>query len=45
MLEKQINDLRKKLNQSIEDNLDFSVIYKLSTDLDRLIVQYYKKDV
>lgn len=43
MLNKQIEDLKKKLNASIENGEDFDTIYKLSTDLDKLIAIYYQK--
>ena len=39
----EINTLRKKLDDSIINNEDYSVIYKLSTDLDKLIAQYYRE--
>lgn len=41
----EINSLRKKLDESIINNEDYSVIYKLSTDLDKLIAQYYREEV
>ena len=44
MLDKnEINSLRKKLDDSILRDEDYSVIYKLSTDLDKLIAQYYRE--
>ncbi len=42
MLNDEICKLRDKLNKSIENGDDYNVIYKLSTDLDELIAQYYK---
>lgn len=42
MLKNEINVLRKKLDDSIIRDEDYSIIYKLSTDLDKLIAQYYK---
>lgn len=42
MLNDEICKLRDKLNKSIESGEDYSIIYKLSTDLDELIAQYYK---
>ena len=45
MLKNEINVLRKKLDDSILNDEDYSVIYKLSTDLDKLIAQYYKIQV
>ena len=43
MLKDDICKLRDKLNKSIQDNEDYSVIYKLSIELDELIAQYYKE--
>lgn len=43
MLNDEICKLRDKLNKSIEKGEDYSIIYKLSTDLDELIAQYYKE--
>ncbi|MBO5397649.1 MAG: aspartyl-phosphate phosphatase Spo0E family protein [Clostridia bacterium] len=43
MLEKQIEELREKLNRSIEEGEDFDIIYKISTELDKLIVKYYRQ--
>lgn len=45
MLKNEINVLRKKLDDSIIRDEDYSIIYKLSTDLDKLIAQYYKIQV
>ena len=42
-IEEKIEKLREKLNKSIENQEDYDVIYKLSTDLDELIVEYYKQ--
>ena len=36
--------LRDKLNKSIENGEDYSVIYQLSIELDELIAQYYAKN-
>ncbi len=41
MLDDKICKLREKLNNSILEGEDYSIIYKLSTDLDELIAQYY----
>ena len=42
MLKKnEINKLREKLNKSIAKGDDYSVIYKLSVELDKLIADYY----
>ena len=37
----KINELREKLNKSIENNEDYSKIYDLSIQLDKLIEKYY----
>ncbi len=42
MLNDEICKLRNKLNKSIEHGDDYSITYKLSIELDELIVQYYK---
>ena len=45
MLEKErINKLRDKLNKSIEENEDYSIIYELSVELDKLIAEYYENN-
>ncbi len=41
----KINELREKLNKSIEYNEDYSKIYDLSVQLDKLIEEYYEKNV
>lgn len=41
MLDDKICKLREKLNNSILNGENYSVIYKLSTDLDELISEYY----
>lgn len=43
MLNDEICKLRDKLNKSIEENEDYSEIYKLSVELDELIAQFYRK--
>ena len=45
MLDDEICKLRDKLNQSIENGEDYSIIYKLSTDLDELIAKHYRKTI
>lgn len=42
MINEEICKLRDQLNKSIEENADYSVIYKLSVELDQLIAEYYK---
>lgn len=42
MLKKnEINEVREKLNKSIANKEDYSKIYKLSVELDKLIADYY----
>ena len=43
MLNDEICKLRDKLNKSIEDGEDYSVIYQLSIELDELIAKHYKE--
>ena len=43
MLNDEICKLRDKLNKSIEEGQDYTIIYKLSTELDELIAKYYRK--
>jgi hypothetical protein len=44
MLELEIKNLRKKLDTMIEKKADYSQIYEISVQLDRLIVKYYIKN-
>ena len=44
MLDDKICELRNKLNQSIIDGQDYSIIYQISIELDELIAQYYKEN-
>ena len=44
MLNDEICKLRDKLNKSIEEGEDYSIIYKLSIELDELIASYYTKN-
>ena len=43
MINDEICKLRDELNESIENGEDYEVIYKISTDLDKLIAKYYKE--
>ena len=43
MLNEETCKLRDKLNKSIEDGEDYSVIYQLSIELDELIAKYYRE--
>lgn len=40
MLNDEICNLRNKLNKSIEDGEDYSIIYQLSVELDDLIANF-----
>ncbi len=44
MLNDEICKLRDKLNKSIEDGEEYSIIYRLSIELDDLIAEYYKDE-
>lgn len=41
MLDEKICKLRNKLNKCISNGEDYSVIYKVSVELDELIAKYY----
>ena len=43
MLNEEICRLRDKLNESIEKKKDYSVIYEISVELDKLIAKFYKE--
>ena len=43
MLNDKICILRDKLNKSIEQGEDYSIVYQLSIELDELIAHYYKE--
>lgn len=43
MLEEKIYELRNKLNRSITNGDDYSVIYRISVELDDLIAKFYEK--
>ncbi len=43
MLDEKICELRDKLNRSISDGKDYSIIYELSIELDNLISKFYEK--
>lgn len=43
MLNDEICKKRDELNKSIEQNEEYSKIYKLSIELDQLIASYYKE--
>ena len=41
MIDEEICKLREKLNNSIINEEDYNIIYKLSIELDELIAKYY----
>lgn len=43
MLNDEICKLRDKLNKSIEEGQDYSIVYQLSIELDDLIAAYYEE--
>jgi hypothetical protein len=42
VLDEKICEVRDKLNLSIKEEEDYSVIYELSVKLDKLIADFYK---
>lgn len=44
MLDEKICKLREELNKCISDGEDYSRIYKISLELDKLIAEYYKRN-
>ena len=45
MINKEILNLREKLNNSIINGEEYEVVYKLSIELDELITKYYKEKI
>lgn len=43
MLNDEICKKREELNRSILENKDYSIIYKISVELDELIAEFYRK--
>ena len=43
MLSYEISKKREELNKSIEKEQDYSIIYKISVELDELIAKYYRE--
>ena len=43
MLNDEILELRRKLNESVANGDEYNKIYKLSIELDELIAKYYKE--
>lgn len=43
MINDEICELREKLNKSIENGDDYSIIYNLSVQLDDLIAKFYNE--
>lgn len=45
MLDEEILELRRKLNDSITKEKNYEKTYKLSIELDELIAKYYNKEL
>ena len=45
MLDEEILELRRKLNESVTNEKDYRKTYRLSIELDKLITQYYKREL
>ncbi|WP_039765308.1 MULTISPECIES: Spo0E family sporulation regulatory protein-aspartic acid phosphatase [unclassified Caldicellulosiruptor] len=43
MITEKIMKLREKLDELINSNADYDAIYHVSTELDKLILDYYKE--
>ena len=43
MIDEEILELRRKLDESIANEKDYKKTYKLSIELDELIAKYYNK--
>jgi len=43
MITEKIMKLREKLDELISSNADYDAIYHISTELDKLILDYYKE--
>ncbi len=42
VVEQKLKMLKDKLNKQIENNENYDVLFKTSTEIDKLIVEYYK---
>ena len=45
MIDEEILELRRKLDESIIKEKNYENIYKLSVELDKLITKYYNKNI
>ena len=45
MVKEKIIEVRNKLNKMIEDGEKEEAVYKVSQELDKLIVEYYAKEI
>ena len=45
MLNDDICKLRERLNESIINNEDYNITYKISVELDELIAKYYRTTI
>ena len=42
MIKNEIIELQRRLNECISNDVDYSIIYDLSVQLDKLIIAYYR---
>lgn len=45
MLNDEICNLRKKLNESLVNEVDYQITYQLSIQLDDLIAKFYRQQI
>ena len=45
MIDEEILELRRKLDESIKKEKDYDKIYKISVELDELISRYYRDKI
>ena len=45
MINDEIKELRKKLDESIQNKRPYDEIYKIRVELDELIIKYYKNEI
>ena len=45
MIDEEICKSRDELNESIINEKDYNIIYKISIELDELIAKYYSTDI
>ena len=45
MINDEIKELREKLDESIQNKRPYDEIYKISVELDELIIKYYENEI